>query len=201
VIGVTGGIGSGKSTVAEIFAQKAIEVIDTDLLAHQLSAPGGQAIPAIRADFGDTFLTPEGALDRGRMRQLVFADDSARHRLEAILHPLIRDEVTRAVAKARSPYVLVVVPLLFESGNWRERVFRTLVVDCPEEEQVRRVIARSGLKAVEVMAIMARQISRQARIELADDVIDNSSGVHHLETRVDELDCAYRALIAAEAGL
>ncbi len=200
-IGVTGGIGSGKSTVAEFFVRKGIVVIDTDDLAHALTGPGGAAMPALRAAFGDRYVTAEGALDRVRMRQLAFSDDKARHRLEAILHPMIGDAARAASNAAESPYVIVVVPLLFESGSWRERFRRTLVVDCPEEEQVRRVIARSGLKAVEVLAIMARQVSRAERLRLADDVIDNSSGLHVLEQRVDELDLAYRKLCAGDLGL
>lgn len=201
LIGLTGGIGSGKSTVAEFFARKGVDVVDTDALAHRLSAAGGRAMDALTTAFGERYLTSEGALDRVRMRKLVFSDDAARARLENILHPMIREDVAHAVAAAQSPYVLVVVPLLFESGHWRSRFARTVVVDCPEEEQVRRVIARSGMKAAEVLAIMARQIARAERLRLADDVIDNSAGPHHLELSVDELDEAYRALASHRQGL
>lgn len=201
LIGLTGGIGSGKSTVAEFFARRGVDVVDTDVLAHRLSAPGGRAMQALQATFGEAFVTSEGALDRARMRALAFSDDEARARLESILHPMIRDDVAAAVAAARSPYVLVVVPLLFESGHWRERVTKTLLVDCPEAEQVRRVISRSGMKAAEVLAIMARQLSRSERLRLADDVIDNSTGVHQLELRVAALDAAYRELAVRDRGL
>jgi dephospho-CoA kinase len=196
-VGLTGGIGSGKSTVAEFFARKGIKVIDTDHLAHRLTASGGRAMPELLKVFGEAYVTAEGALDRVRMRQLAFSDDTARHKLEAILHPMIREEVEAEVVNAPSPYVIIVVPLLFEGGKGHDRFSRTLVVDCREEEQVRRVMSRSGLKATEVLAIMARQLSRQQRLALADDVIDNSAGLHVLEEQVEKLDARYREFAKA----
>src|SRR4051812_21530226 len=135
-IGLTGGIGSGKSTVADLFAARGAAVIDTDLIAHQLTAPRGPAIPELRTQFGAAFLTDQGAMDRAKMRAYVFDDPSAKARLEAILHPLIRSETERAAAQAHGVYLMFVVPLLVESGSWRGRVSRVLVVDCEEQTQV-----------------------------------------------------------------
>ncbi len=201
VIGLTGGIGCGKSTVAEQFARLGVHVVDTDLLAHSLSAPGGRAIAPLRAAFGDAYITPEGALDRARMRKLVFGDDSQRRRLESILHPLIREQSQIALAAAQSAYALLVIPLLFESGNWKERVARALVVDCPIELQIERVIARSKMERAEVEAIMARQVSRNERLRLADDVIDNSGPQSSLAERVAQLDQSYLDLAHGKSGL
>jgi dephospho-CoA kinase len=197
-VGLTGGIGSGKSTVARLFAAHAVEIVDADDLAHRLSAPGGAAIPALRAAFGDSYITPEGSLDRSRMRQLAFQDDAARHVLEGILHPMIRDATALALAQSTSAYVLLVIPLLFESPSWRERVHRALVVDCPEEQQIERVMQRSGLTREDVLAIMARQVNRAKRLELADDVIDNSGGLEALEANIATLHRRY--LHAAKGG-
>jgi dephospho-CoA kinase len=196
---LTGGIGSGKSTVGREFEALGVTVIDTDALAHSLTAPGGAAIPAIRAAFGDGYLTPEGALDRKRMRELVFADSGARRRLEAILHPMIRTESERLAAQATSPYVILMIPLLVESGRPRERCRRILVVDCTEEEQIRRVMERSQLARAEVESILASQATRADRLAAADDVIDNSGDPAALPARVAALHHAYLAL-AAGAG-
>jgi len=197
-VGLTGGIGSGKSTVARLFAAHAVDIVDADELAHRLSAPGGAAIPALRAAFGDDYITAEGSLDRSRMRQLAFQDDAARHVLEGILHPMIREASALALAQSHSPYVLLVIPLLFESPSWRERIHRALVVDCPEEQQIERVMQRSGLAREDVLAIMARQVNRAKRLELADDVIDNSGGIEALEANIAALH--HRYLLAAEDG-
>jgi dephospho-CoA kinase len=197
-VGLTGGIGSGKSTVARLFAAHAVDIIDADELAHRLSAPGGAAVPALRAAFGDHYITAEGSLDRSRMRQLAFQDDAARHVLEGILHPMIREATALALARSHSPYVLLVIPLLFESPSWRERIHRALVVDCPEEQQIERVMQRSGLAREDVLAIMARQVNRAKRLELADDVIDNSGGFEALEANIAALH--HRYLLAAEDG-
>jgi dephospho-CoA kinase len=172
-VGLTGGIGSGKSTVAELFAAQGAAVVDTDLIAHRLTASHGAAIPHIRTIFGDGYLTAEGAMDRQKMRAAVFADPAAKARLEAILHPLIRSETERAAAAARGPYLLFVVPLLVESGVWKQRVSRVLVVDCPEEVQIRRVMQRNGFSEEQVRAIMATQAPRALRLAAADDVIRN----------------------------
>ena len=192
-IGLTGGIGSGKSSVAREFEALGVEVIDADALAHRLTAPGGAAIEAIRASFGPEAIDQSGALDRARMRGIVFADPGARKRLEAILHPLIRAETGRLARAAQSPYVILMIPLLVESGNARERCDRVLVVDCPEAEQVRRVMARSRLPRAEVEAIMASQASRSARLAAADDVVDNSGDPAAIAPQVATLHRRYLA--------
>jgi len=190
-VGLTGGIGSGKSTVARAFEARGIEVVDADALAHGLTAPGGAAIPALRAAFGAALIDASGALDRAAMRRLAFADPGARQRLEAILHPLIRAETDRLALGARSPYVILMIPLLVESGNPRARCDRVLVVDCPEEEQIRRVMARSGLPRADVEAIMATQVGRASRLAAADDVVDNSGEPAGLDARVEILHRRY----------
>lgn len=193
-VGLTGGIGCGKSTVADLFAELGASIVDTDVIAHGLTAPHGPAMPAILAEFGPDFATPEGALDRARMRTLVFSDATARTRLEAILHPRIRDATAAAAAIATGPYVIYVVPLLIESGTWRERVSRVLAIDCSEDTQVARVMRRSGLTADAVRAIMAAQVTRQQRLAAADDVIENDDGVEALRPQVERLHERYLAL-------
>lgn len=191
-VGLTGGIGSGKSVVAERFALHGAAVVDSDLIAHQITAPGGAAMPLIEAHFGSQFLTPTGALDRARMRALVFGDATAKLKLEAITHPLIRAECDRAARAALGPYVIYVVPLLVESGNWKDRVNRVLVVDCSESTQIRRVIERNGFTREQVEAIMARQATRAARLACADDVIDNDQApLEHVLKKVDKLHLDY----------
>jgi len=160
VVGLTGGIGSGKSAAAACFAARGIAVVDTDAIARELTAAGGAAMPALVAEFGSEIVASDGALDRGRMRRLVFADPAARGRLEAILHPLIGALADERCRDAVSPYVILAVPLLVESGSYRERCQRIVAVDCPESLQISRVIARSGLSEAEVRAIMAAQASR-----------------------------------------
>lgn len=197
VIGLTGGIGSGKSAAADGFAAHGASVVDTDRIAHELTAPGGAAIPALLAAFGPAVLLADGALDRGAMRRLVFADDSRRKHLESLLHPLIRQESDRRVAQAAAngaPYVVLVVPLLVESGNYRERVERVVVVDCAEPLQIARVMARNGLSEAEVRAILNAQASREARLAAADDVIDNNGDRQHLTAQVDMLNENFRRM-------
>ncbi|MBV8665992.1 MAG: dephospho-CoA kinase [Burkholderiaceae bacterium] len=193
-VGLTGGIGSGKSTVADLFAARGAAIIDTDLIAHQLTAPGGAAMTAIRAQFGADFVQPNGAMDRARMRELVFADPAAKGRLEAILHPLIRSETEAAAQAAGGAYLVFVVPLLVESGSWKQRVNRVLVVDCPEETQVQRVRQRNALAEDQVRAIMASQASRANRLAAADDVVVNDSDLSNLEAQVDRLHALYASL-------
>ena len=197
VVGLTGGIGSGKSAAAQVFEALGATVIDTDAIAHALTAAGGAAIAPIRAAFGADYITAEGALARARMRELVFADAAKKSVLEAILHPLIRQRSGELVRAARSPYVILMVPLLIESGDYRGRCQRILVVDCPEELQVERVVARSGISAAQVRAIMATQASRAARLAAADDVIDNSRDPAHLRREVEALHRRYLQLAAA----
>ncbi len=172
-IGLTGGIGSGKTVVAERFASHGIAVIDTDAIAHRITAANGVAMPLIEAQFGRSFLTPDGALDRARMRALVFGDGIAKKKLEAITHPLIRTESEGKIQAATGPYLILVVPLLIESGNWGRRVDRVLVVDCPETTQIERVMRRNGFAREQVEAIMAQQATRIQRLAAADDVIEN----------------------------
>jgi dephospho-CoA kinase len=193
-IGLTGGIGSGKSTVAGLFAKLGVQVIDTDEIAHELTRAGGEAIAPIRAAFGAEAITTEGSLDRARMRRLVFRDAQARKRLEAILHPLIRAESVRRVERAASPYVILVIPLLVEAGVDRSRTARVLVVDCAEDLQIERVMRRSGLPEAEVRAILASQATRERRLAAADDVIDNSGAPELLEGQVSRLHEKYLTL-------
>ena len=194
VVGLTGGIGSGKSAVGRLFEERGIAVIDTDAIAHQLTTPGGAAMPAIRATFGDAVATADGALDRAAMRNIVFADPSARKRLEAILHPLIRVESERRLASADSPYAILMVPLLVESGSYRERVDRIAVVDCDVETQIARVMQRNGLARAEVERILTAQATREQRLEAADDVIDNDRSLADLEPQIGRLHASYLAL-------
>ena len=190
-VGLTGGIGCGKTTVADMFAELGASVIDTDAIAHALTAPHGAAMPALLAEFGDHFATPDGALDRAKMRALVFADATARARLEGILHPRIRDATAAAAAIASGDYVIFAVPLLIESGSWRERVTRVLAIDCPEEVQIARVMARNGLDEAQVRAIMAAQVTREQRRAAADDIIVNDDGLDALRPQVAALHAMY----------
>ena len=196
-IGLTGGIGSGKTTVTDMFAALGAAIIDTDNIAHALTAPGGAAIPAIHAQFGQAFLTSDGAMDRAKMREYVFTEPSAKAHLEAILHPLIRIETERAAAEAAGAYLIFAVPLLVESGSWKQRVARVLVVDCPEALQVQRVMRRSGLNEAQVRAIMAAQATRAMRLAAADDVVVNDDGIDALAPQVDRLHARYLSLASS----
>lgn len=193
---LTGGVGSGKSSVAHLFEERGIEVVDADALAHDLTRAGGAAIPRIVEAFGRGVLDASGALDRARMRRIAFGDPAARARLESILHPMIRVATARRAAVAASAYVILMIPLLVESGKPRSRCDRVLVVDCPEDEQIRRVMLRSNLPREEVHAIIAAQASRAARLRCADDVIDNGGDPSRLAPQVDALHRRYLALAA-----
>ncbi len=199
IVGLTGGIGSGKSTVADLFAERGATLVDTDLIAHSLTGPQGAAMPAIRESFGASVVAADGRLDRGAMRALAFSDPQARKRLEAILHPMIRAQSVREIAAAAGHYVMLVVPLLVESGNWRERAHRVLVVDCPVECQIERVMQRSQLAREQVLAILAAQATREARLAAADDRIDNGGKPEFLPAQVDALHAIYLQL-AAQPG-
>lgn len=194
IIGLTGGIGSGKTTAAKFFAALGADVIDTDAIAHELTQPQGAAIPAIRETFTEKFITAEGALNRKEMRTLIFSYDGSRRKLEAILHPLIRIEVVRRAAFFSTPYAMIVVPLLLETGGYREIIQRILVVDCNEQNQIARAMARTGLDEQTARAIMATQLSREARLLRADDVISNDADISHLQQQVDALHRKYLAL-------
>ena len=174
-IGLTGGIGSGKSTVAQLLASHGAAIFDTDAIAREVSSPGGAAIAPLREAFGAAFIDVHGALDRAAMRGLAFTDAAARRRLEAILHPLIGAEVERRAAANRAAVQVFDVPLLVESGRWRARVDRVLVVDCSEASQVDRVVARSGWSADAVRAVLAQQATRAARRASADAVLYNEA--------------------------
>lgn len=199
VVGLTGGIGAGKSTVERLFAELGIPCVDTDVIAHQLTAPGGAAIAAIRSAFGDEAIAANGAMDRAVMRARVFAEPALRQRLEAILHPLIRQESLRQLAVLQAPYVLLGVPLLFETHLFDGVVQRSLLVDCAEQVQQERVMARSGLDAAQVAAIMAAQMSRAQRRLLADDVIDNSGDEAALALQVHDKHRYYLACFGQPA--
>jgi dephospho-CoA kinase len=190
-VGLTGGIGCGKTTVADMFGALGASLVDTDLIAHAMTAPHGPAMAALAAEFGPASVAPDGAMDRAWMRALVFADATARQRLEAILHPMIRDAALAAADAATGPYVMYVVPLLIESGTWRARVHRVLAIDCPEEMQVARVMARNSMTEQQVRAIMAAQVSRSARLAAADDVISNAAGIDELQPQIARLHAQY----------
>ena len=194
VIGLTGGIGSGKTAAAEEFARLGATVVDTDAIAHELTSAGGAALPGIRDLFGDAYIDAHGAMDRRKVRERVFADPGARRHLEALLHPLIREESMRRIAAAKGPYVVHVVPLLVESPDYRRRVDRVLVVDCPEDVQLARVRERSGLAEEEVRRIIAAQATRAMRKAAADDLIDNSGDLEALFTQVRALHRRYLQL-------
>ena len=197
VVGLTGGIGSGKSTVADLLAARGATVVDTDAVAHALTGPDGEAMPAIARAFGSGVVGADGRLDRTAMRAIAFADPSQRRRLEAILHPMIRERSEAAIAAATGRYVVSVVPLLIESGAWKQRCDRVLVVDCPVEVQIERVIRRSALPREQAMAIVAAQASRQQRLAAADDVIDNAGEPDALPAQVDAVHARYLAIAEA----
>lgn len=194
VVGLTGGIGSGKSAAAEDFGRLGAAVVDTDEIARALTAPGGAAMPHIKSLFGRAFVTPSGAMDREAMRRRVFSDPGTRRALEGLLHPMIRAEAERRIAEVEAPYVVYVVPLLVESSDYRGRVDRVLVVDAPEEVQLERVRARNGLGEAEIRAILRSQASRAERLAAADDVIDNHGALQALHEQVAALHEKYLQL-------
>lgn len=203
IVGLTGGIGSGKSAVSGEFARLGAAVVDTDVIAHKLTGPGGAAMPALRDAFGAGIVAADGRLDRAAMRALAFSDAAVRQRLEAILHPMIRelaDRHCRAALAAGTPYVILVVPLLVETDGYRQRVDRIAVVDCPDDARIARVMARSGLSRQEVERIFGAQANREDRLALADDVIDNGGDLAALAGQIALLDRKYRALAAQESG-
>lgn len=184
VIGLTGGIGSGKTCATKYFAELGIDIIDTDEIARTLTQPNGVAIASIRKIFGATFITVDGALDRSKMRELVFSDNATREKLETILHPLIFEEVACRIKQAKSSYIIIVIPLLFETDDYHKMIQRILVIDCDEQKQITRTMARNKLGEQEVRAIMATQVSRQERIQKADDIILNNDDLDYLHQQV-----------------
>lgn len=195
-VGLTGGIGSGKSTVAALLASLGAGIIDTDAISRRLTAASGRAIPALREAFGDSVIDFQGALDRHRMRQLVFDDPPARHRLEGILHPMILADTEREAGLQQDAAVLVFdVPLLVESPQWMHRVHRVLVVDCSEATQIARVMKRSGWSEASVRAVIAAQATREQRRAVADDLIINDDiSMAALSERVEQLWESWKAL-------
>jgi len=190
VVGLTGGIGSGKSTVSAVFASLGIPVIDADLLAHQLVEPGQPALNEIRDTFGQRCLTPDGHLNRAFVRQRVFSNNDEKQKLESILHPIIRSMIEAWIAAQESPYCIVVIPLLLETGQ-TDLVDRVLVVDTPETEQLKRVAGRDGLSHNVIQAIMDTQADRESRLAVADDIIENSSDIASLESQARALHSYY----------
>ena len=197
VVGLTGGIGSGKSAVADAFGRLGVPIVDADAIAHELSAPDAAGQRAVADAFGPQALAGDGRLDRDWLRARAFDDPGFRARLEALLHPLIRAEADRRVASWTAPYGVLVVPLLLERGGARGRVHRVLVVDCPEAVQVARVMSRSGLPESQVRAIMAAQLSREQRLAQADDVIDNSGSIDAIAPQVQQLHARYLSLASS----
>ena len=197
-VGITGGIGSGKSRAAAMFGDMGAGVVDTDEISHQITASGGSAMPEIVAVFGPAAAADDGSLDRAAMRRRIFGDPEARRQLENILHPRIREVAHGQIGESTAPYVLLVVPLLLETGAYRDIIRRILVVDCDEALQVSRTIARSRLDEASVRAIMAAQISRSERLARADDIIRNDGGVDELRRQVAALHGKYLELAANE---
>ena len=193
-VGLTGGIGSGKSSAARLFQGMGAGVVDVDDISHALTRPGGGAIAAIGRQFGQEFIAPDGSLDRARMRDLVFQDARAKARLEAILHPLIGERARHQVVCAAQPYVLLVVPLLFEKNAYRDLLQRVAVVDCSEQTQIERTMQRSRLTEAEVRAIMAAQIPRADRLAKADDILHNDGDENSLRQQVTQLHERYVVL-------
>lgn len=190
-VGLTGGIGSGKSAAADMFKALGAAVVDTDDISRNLTSARGAAMRAIREQFGPEYIAADGSLDRERMRRLVFGNAVAKQQLEAILHPMIRAESLTRVAAASAPYVILVVPLLLETGAYLDLVQCVLVVDCSEERQIERAARRSGLSADEVRAIMASQLPRAARLGRADDTLDNDGDLASLRHQIAQLHARY----------
>jgi dephospho-CoA kinase len=200
VVVVTGGIGSGKTAVSDLLQDYGAAVVDTDVIARQLTASGGDAMPHLVARFGSGIAAADGSLDRERMRQLAFENPAARKMLEDILHPIIREHAYRQVQTAAAPYVVLVVPLLVESGAYRDIADRILVVDCPEAIQIERTMRRSGLDREQVERILRAQASRAERLAVADDVVVNDGALDALASAVQRLHAQYLQSAAAKNG-
>jgi dephospho-CoA kinase len=202
-VGLTGGVGSGKSTIGGMLSRRGAGIVDADAIAHELTQPGGAAIDALRAEFGAAAIARDGSLDRAWMRARAFADTGARARLEAILHPLIRavsNHRAGELAAAGSPYVVFVIPLLVESGDARGRFDRILVVDCSEATQIARVCLRPGVDTNIAGAILAAQATRARRLEAADDVLFNEAPLDEIEARVGRLHQRYLEFAEASSS-
>lgn len=195
-VGLTGLIGSGKSQAATYFANLGINVIDTDAISHEITNPTGIAIPHMIKAFGKGYITPDGALDRSLMRELVFHNKQEKHKLELILHPLIFDEVEAQLSESKSLYTIIVVPLLFQSPRYSNYVVRSIFVDCNEDTIVNRVMKRNGWTQETVQAVLNNQMSRMEQLKLANDVLDNNKTLCDLELQVQSLHEKYTKLLA-----
>lgn len=194
LIGLTGGIGSGKSTVAQHFRDLGVDVVDVDAVSRSVTAAGGTGIDAVRKAFGEDAVDTSGAMNRAYIRELVFENPSERKRLESILHPIIQRESLKALEAATSPYCIVDVPLLFENGFWKAKADRVLVVDVPQEVQIERVRLRSGLSEERILSIIRAQTPRGDRIALADDIVSNTLGKEDLQRAVGLLHQKYLSM-------
>ncbi|MBY0475673.1 MAG: dephospho-CoA kinase [Nitrosomonas sp.] len=194
IVGLTGGIGCGKSSASQCFVDLGVDVIDTDVIARMLTEPHGLAMSSLKNSFGETMIAADGSLDRKKMRDLIFSDSNYRVTLEKILHPLILSETLQQVKKTRSSYIIVVIPLLFETDDYDKVIQHSLVVDCEEQQQILRTMERSKLTEHQVKAIIATQVSRKNRLQKADDVIDNSQDLAYLKAQVVKLHRKYLSL-------
>jgi dephospho-CoA kinase len=192
-IGLTGGIGSGKTTVSNLFAIRGVPVIDADVIARELLQPGSESTRLVIREFGDDILDSEGNIDRAILRRRVFDDGGARKKLESILHPLVHQEIESQVRSVSGPYCIIVIPLLVETG-YSNLVDRILVIDCPPQTQIERASLRDRADRGQIEKIVSAQISRGVRLDSADDIIDNSTNISSLEQQVAELDAKYRKL-------
>ncbi len=198
IVGLTGGIGSGKSAATEVFESLGVDIVDTDKIAHQLTAPGGKANPLIGAAFGPEMLGNAGEMDRQKMRAMAFDNPAARQRLEEILHPLILAQAQSDLAKIAisKAYAILAVPLLYERLTFRSLVWRTISIDCTEETQIQRVIKRPGLSIDTAKKIIAAQAPRSIRLQLADDVIHNGASLSSLRSQIETLHMRYLGLLS-----
>lgn len=200
-VGLTGGIGSGKTTVSQMFARFGATIIDTDLIAKELTLPNGAAMDQIKSVFGQEYIDQDGAMDRVTMRKLIFKNKEAKTKLENILHPLIFQEAQRQAHQVTQGYPIFVVPLLTESSRWKNQTTRILVVDCTEDDQISRVMARNKLSRQEVETIMASQATRAERLSIANDVIHNQANLIELEPQIERLHMLYSTLADTNSGL
>ncbi len=200
IVGLTGGIGCGKSSASRFFSDLGIDVIDTDLIAQKLTQSGGSAIPMIRNAFGNAFISADNALDRNKMRNLAFSDSDARLKLEKILHPLILKETVLQIKQTRSPYIIIAVPLLLETNDYNDIIQRILVIDCDEQQQLSRTMERSQLSEQMIKAIIAAQIPRKIRLQKADDIIINNQNLDQLKAQVFHLHLKYLTLSKGETS-
>ena len=192
IVGLTGGIGSGKSEAAQIFASLGVPVVDVDAISHQLTSAGSPVLKEIINVFGKSYLLADGSLDRAALREKVFADEAARRQLEEILHPAIHEQALQALSKnTGAPYQILVIPLLFEGSRYQDIINRTLVIDCDESLQIARAIKRSGLSEQAVITIMGVQVSRKMRLALADDVIENNGSLQELSKKIEQIHKKY----------